>query len=80
MGAGMGVYGAIGVVGIVVGLLKEIALLVLIVQGVRLINFIIKNKGLSNISFNKGEANIYKDKIAEEDKISEDISLEDIES
>lgn len=49
-GAGMGVYGVIGVIGIVVGLVKEIALLVLFIQGIRLVNFIIRNKGLSRIT------------------------------
>lgn len=83
MGAGMGVYGAIGVVGIVVGLLKEVALLVLLVQGIRLINFIIKNKGLNNISFNKGELNIDGEKFAKGESVSnidsDPVDIEDMD-
>lgn len=48
--AGMGFYNVLGVFGIFLGMLKEILSVIILVQGIRLVNFIIRNKGLSNIT------------------------------
>ena len=59
---GMGIYGAIGILGIILGLAKEIFIVILLFQGIRIANIFIKNnKGGGNPL--KKEENIPKDTV-----------------
>lgn len=79
---GMGIYGLIGVLGIILGLAKEIFIIAILFQGIRLANvFIKKYKNEASLSDNNNET-YYLDQDnmeSEEDKTGNDDNIEDIE-
>lgn len=52
MGGGLGFVNYIALGTLIADFLKSVVLIILFIQGIRLINFIIKNKGLSNVTIN----------------------------
>lgn len=59
---GMGIYGVIGILGIILGLAKEILIVILLFQGIRIANIFIKNNKDGGNPLKK-EENIPKDTV-----------------
>ncbi|NMA85972.1 MAG: hypothetical protein GX968_01460 [Tissierellia bacterium] len=71
---GMGMYGVIGVLGLILGLAKEILIVIILVQGIRLANiFIKKNKNDDIPPEDKNDTSVY---IYEEEENPENQNLD----